>query len=331
MTRTKWTIYIPEFFSPTEPQQEILEAIAEIDTGLADSEADLLARVGRADAVLLTDRTRMTREIIASSPRLRLICKYGVGTDQIDIVAATERGIPVINVPGMNANAVAELTIGLILAVMREIQEAKPLIAGGGWRDISFLGGELRGSRVGIIGYGNIARQVIRKLQGFEVQDIAVFSATRSGEVPEFPNVAFVDLPTLLKESDIVSIHKSPTPQTKLIMGASELGLMKKTAYLINTSRGSLVDEAALARALREGRIAGAALDVFAVEPLPPDHPFLSLRHLVLTPHVGSSGRLSRQLMVTAAARNIADFLQGKKLDPRCIVNPKVFTKTSHG
>jgi len=321
----KWKVYVPEFLPPDKPQREILAKIAKIETGLAKDEAELIAKTSRADAVLLTLKTLMTRQVLESCPRLKIIGKYGVGTENIDIQAATELGIPVVNVPGLNSNAVAELSIGLILAVMRRIQEGKRHISAGGWRDESFLGDELIGSRVGIIGYGHIAKGVIRKLQGFEVGKILVFTESKRREKPEFKNVTLTNLQALLKESDIVTIHKSLTPQSQGLIGRREIGLMKKTAYLINTSRGSLVDERELIRALQARRIAGAALDVYEEEPLPRDHPLLFLDNVVLTPHIGGSTRRTRLQMVTAAARNVADFLEGQRIDPRCLVNQEVW------
>ncbi len=286
--------------------------------------------MSKADAALLTIKTPMTRKIIESCPKLKIIGKYGVGTENIDIDAATELGIPVVNVPGVNSNAVAELTIGLILSIMRHIPEGKNHIARGGWRDESLLGDELSGSIVGIIGYGQIAKRVIRKLRGFEIKEILVFSESRTREKPEFRNVTFTDLPGLLKESDIVTIHKSSTPKSKGLIGKDEINLMKKTAYLVNTSRGSLVDEVELVKALQDRRIAGAALDVYEKEPLAQDHPLLSLNNVVLTPHIGGSTRRTRVQMVTIAANNVANFLQGKKISPQYIVNQEVYkTKDS--
>jgi len=324
MPRKKWLVYIPEILPPIEPQMEIFGKIADVETGISKDEADLITRASKADAVLITLTTRMTREVIESCPKLKIIGKYGVGTENIDLEAATELGIPVVNVPAMNSNAVAELTIGLILAVMRRIPKGEKHIAGGGWRDESFIGDELMGSRVGVIGYGEIAKRVIRKLQGFEIREIFVFTESKGHEKPEFRNVTFTDLPNLLRESDIVTLHKSLTPKSRGLIGGEELGLMKKTAYLINTSRGSLVDELGLVKALRERRIAGAALDVYEKEPLPPNHPLLSLDNVVLTPHIGGSTHRTRLQMVTIAAGNVADFLRGKRINPQYIVNREV-------
>jgi phosphoglycerate dehydrogenase-like enzyme len=325
MSNRKYTIYVPILRAPEEPQRAILEPLAKIITGEAKTEAELISNVQRADAILVPGRTRVTRTVMESCPNLKLIAKYGVAVDNIDIRAATELGIPVTNAPGVNSNAVAEMTIGLMLAVMRRIQFARELIRSGTWEDETSLGRELIGSSVGIVGYGNIARLVIRKLQGFEVRRILVFTESRRLEAPEFPNVAPAELETLLKESDIVSIHKALTPKSRGMIGESQLRLMKSSAFLINTSRGALVEEAAFIKALQEKWIAGAALDVYEQEPLSPRSPFLSMNHVVLTPHIGGATHETRERLVTTIARNIADFLTGKGVDPRYQVNPEAF------
>lgn len=327
MGNEKYTLYVPEFRTPIEPQRKILDPIVKIITDEAKNEAELVSIISKVDAVLLTVNTRMMRNVIEACPNLKLIAKYGVGVENIDIHAATEMGIPVTNVPGVNSNAVAEFTLGLILAALRRIQEAKDHIRSGGWQDDRFLGHELIDSTIGIIGYGSIARLVIRKLQGFEVKRILVYTESKLHEVPEFPKVEFVDLQTLLKESDIVSIHKTLTPHSKGLIGENAFRMMRDSTYLINTSRGSLIEERALIRALKQKWIAGAALDVHGQEPLRRDSPFLSMDNVVLTPHIGGATLETRQKMVTTVAKNIVDILQGKEIDPKYIVNQEVFAR----
>jgi phosphoglycerate dehydrogenase-like enzyme len=327
MEQGKYSLYVPEFRTPVEPQRKILGPIVRIITERARNEAELTSILNKVDAVLLTLNTRLIRNVIEACPNLRLIAKYGVGVENIDIHAATEMGIPVTNVPGVNSNAVAELTLGLILAAMRRIQEAKEHLRREGWQDDKFLGHELLDSNIGIIGYGNIARLVIRKLQGFEVKGILVFSESKSQEVPEFSNVEFVDLQTLLKESDIVSIHKTLTPHSRGLTGENPFRMMRSYTYLINTSRGPLIEERALIKALEQRWIAGAALDVFEQEPLRRDSPFLSMDNVVLTPHIGGATIETRRKMVTTVARNIVNILEGREIDPKYIVNPEVFAR----
>jgi phosphoglycerate dehydrogenase-like enzyme len=325
MSNPKYTIYIPVLRAPEGPQRAILEPLAEIITGEAKTEAELISNLQRADAALVTGRMRITRPVMEVCPNLRLIAKYGVGVENIDIRAATELGIAVTNAPGVNSNAVAEMTIGLMLAAMRRIQFSRELIRSGTWEDETSLGRELIGSTVGIIGYGNIARLVIRKLQGFEVRRILVFTESKRLREPEFPNVAPMELEPLLRESDIVSIHKALTAQSRGMIGESQLRLMKRSAFLINTSRGALVEETPFLKALQERWIAGAALDVYEQEPLSPRSPFLSMNHVVLTPHIGGATDETRERMVTTIARNIANYLTGREIDPKYQVNPEAF------
>ncbi len=325
MSDRKYTVYVPILRAPEKPQRAILEPLADLITGEPRDESELISVTKRADVALITSRTRITRAVMDACSNLKLIAKYGVAVDNIDIQAATELGIPVTNAPGVNSNAVAEMTLGLMLAVMRRIQFARELIRSGIWEDEKSLGRELFGSTVGVLGYGNIARLVVRKLHGLEVRRILVSTQSKSHQVPGLPNVEFVSLEELLRESDVVSIHKALTPQSRGMIGEREIRLMKRSAFLINTSRGSLVEEVVLIRALQEGWIAGAALDVYDQEPLPPSHPFLSMNHMVLTPHIGGATHETRERMVTTVAQNIANFLMGKGIDPRYQVNPEVF------
>jgi len=331
MSDRKYKIYVPILRAPEGPQRAILEPLAEIITGEEKIESELTSIAKRADVILTTSRTQITRTVMEACPNLKLIAKYGIGVENIDIRVATELGIAVTNAPGVNSNAVAEMTIGLMLAVMRRIQFARELIRSGTWEDETSLGRELIGSTVGIVGYGNIARLVIRKLQGFEVRRILVFTESKRLEAPEFSNVGSAGLETLLEESDIVSIHKTLTPKSRGMIGESQLRLMKSSAFLINTSRGALVIEAALIKALQERWISGAALDVYEQEPLSPGSPFLSMNHAVLTPHVGGATQETRERMVTTIAQNIANFLTGRGIDPKYQVNPEAFPGRGSG
>jgi D-3-phosphoglycerate dehydrogenase len=325
----KWHIYIPVFRTPIEPQREIIDPVANIETEPATDEHELIDRLSGADAVLTTMHTRITRAVIDASPRLKVIGKYGVGVENIDIQAATQAGIPVTNVPMVNSNATADLTIGLMLAALRRIQIAKAHMKTGAWKDDRFLGLELKDKRIGIIGYGNVAKLVVRKLQGFDIERILVFSQSRSKEDPEFANVAFADLETLLRESDIVTIHKALTPQSRGLIGENEIRIMRKSAFLINTARGPLIDEIALIRALKAGTIAGAAIDVYETEPLSAESPLLALDNVVLTPHIGGVTREARMRMVSTLAQNVVDILEGRPVDPRYIVNQKTLSQES--
>lgn len=325
MQKKTWTVYIPEFLPPTEYVREILEPVAEIKEGLPGDEAEFIANVQKADAIICSARPKMTRKVIEACPNLKIIAKYGVGTENIDIQAATDMRIPVTYNPGVNADAVATLTIGLLLAVLRRIQIGKSHIKESSvWRDPKFIGGDIADSVFGSVGYGNIAKSTIRKLQGFDVKKILVYSETRGHEKPEFSNVEFVDFQYLLKESDFVSIHKSLTAQSRGMIGPAELKAMKKTAYLINTSRGGLVQEQALIQALRDGEIAGAALDVFEKEPADPKNPMIDMENVVMTPHIGGNSYKTKITNFTNTATNVLRMLQGEKIDPAFAANPEV-------
>ncbi|MEW6671326.1 MAG: phosphoglycerate dehydrogenase [Thermodesulfobacteriota bacterium] len=326
MTKKKWTVYIPEFLPPTDFQRKILEPVAEIKEGLAKDQTELISITRTVDAIILSAKTQMTRTVIEACPNLKIIAKYGVGIENIDLEAATDMGIPVTYNPGANADAVATLTIGLLLAVVRRIQIGKSHIKEAGvWRDPKFIGDDITDSTVGIIGYGNIAKQTIRKLQGFDVKRIMVFTETRGHEKAEYPNMEFADLQHLLKESDFVSIHKSLTPKSRGLIGAAELRTMKKSAYLINTSRGGLVKEKELIQALRDGVIAGAALDVFEKEPPDTDNPLIDMENVVMTPHIGGNTHKTKVSNFSDTVSNVVRMLQGQKVDLKFAANPEVF------
>ena len=326
MENKKWTVYIPEFLPPTEFVKKIIGPIAEIKEGLAKDEAEFISITSKVDAIICTSKPQMTRSVIEACPNLKIIAKFGVGIENIDIQAATDMGIPVTYNPGVNADAVATLTIGLLLAVVRCIQIGKTHIKESViWRDPKFIGGDITDSTVGIIGYGNIARETVRKLQGFDVRRILVFSETRRQEKPDFSNMEFVDLETLLKESDFVSIHKNLTPQSHGLIGKAELRMMKKTSYLVNTSRGGLVKEQELIQALNDGEIAGAALDVFEKEPPDTDNPLIDMENVVMTPHIGGNSYKTKITNFSNTANNVAAALQGKKVDLKFAANPEVF------
>lgn len=322
-TKNNRIIYIHEFLFPQEPQKKILRPLGEIEVGATQDEEELIDKLSRADAVLVTRATRLSRRVIEASPHLKVIGKYGVGVENIDIEAASELRIPVLNVPGVNASAVAEFTLGLMLTLTRRIQFAKNYMKTGGWRDSFLLGDELRNSTIGIIGFGDIARYVIRMLTGFNPKKILVFSKSQSNP-GDLSLVQFVDLEQLLAEADIVSIHKALTNESHGLIGKNELKAMKPTAYLINISRGGLIQEEALIQAIENNWIAGAALDVFREEPLPVDSPLLYYRNVVTTPHIGGSTMQTRLNVVTKAAQNVADILMEHQPDLRCLVNPEI-------
>lgn len=322
--KKRWTVYIPEFFPPVEPQKKIIDPVAEIEMKRAATKEDLISILQGVEGVLISVTTKMTEDVIKASPNLKVISKYGVGVENIDIKAATEMGILVTNVPGINSNSVAEFTIGIMLALLRHIQTAKHYMKKGGWRDEGLIGTELRDKTIGIIGYGSIGRGVVKKLQGFDVKEFLIFSETQ--RETGYSNAVLTDLPSLLRKADIISIHKTLTAETEGLIGARELKMMKESAYLINTSRGPIIEEKMLIRALKEGWIRGAALDVFAEEPISQHNPLLDLDNAVLAPHLGGSTWEARNEGVVIAAKNLVYALEGKTENILNIVNPEVLT-----
>jgi len=319
-----YSVYVPEMLEPVEPQLRIFDNVVTVTTGLPADAADLVSKLGSADGAILTSKTRFTRSLADACDTLKIIGKYGVGIDNIDVSAATEKGILVCNTPGVNTNAVAELSLGLILAALRNIQVGKKHIGIHGWKDASLVGRELAGSVIGIVGYGSIARALLEKLSGLDLAKVLVYSESSRSLEYNSSLVEFTTLSTLLKNSDIVTIHKALTTDSRHLIGADEMRCMKKGSYIINTSRGSLIDEEALTRFLASGHLAGAALDVFDREPLPKESPLMSMDNVVVTPHIGGFTWSARQHMVTTMAKNIVGFLTERRVDPGSVVNPEV-------
>ncbi len=285
----------------------------------ADGLADQLAGV----AATLASVEPYTAGVLARAPDLRVISRTGVGFDAIDVPAATRRGVAVCTTPGTNQHSVADLAVGLILACARRLLESDRWVRAGGWLPQP-TGVELRGSTVGVIGTGLIGREVVKRLWGFEPRLVAVDVAPVLELVQRF-GVQYVSLPELFEQSDFVTVHAPLLPETRGLVGREALARMKPTAYVVNTARGPLVDEVALAEALRAGRIAGAALDVFEEEPLPADSPLRQLDHVILLPHVAGVTVQSTAAMARVAAENAALVLRGEP--PRWCVNPEVLQR----
>jgi phosphoglycerate dehydrogenase-like enzyme len=278
-------------------------------------DAGFAAEIAEAE-VLLHVLKPVTAATMDLGPRLQLIQKLGVGVNTIDLEAARARGIAVANMPGVNSQAVAEMALALMLAVLRRLTYFDPLVrAGDGWRpDLAVLDrvGEVAGCTVGLVGYGGVPRKLAPVLAALGAE--VIYTARR-----ERPDAAgrFRPLPELIEESDIVSLHVPLTEETRNLIDAAALGRMKPGAILINTARGELVDERALAAALREGRLAGAGLDVFAREPVDPADPLLGLPNIVLAPHVAwlTPETLARSL--ERAFANCRRLISGAPLENR--------------
>ncbi|MGQ9629737.1 MAG: phosphoglycerate dehydrogenase [bacterium] len=274
-------------------------------------ESELISILPNVDGVIAGVDNFSSRVLEAASGRLKVISRYGVGVDNIDLVAASRFGVVVTNIPGGNTEAVADMTWGLILAISRRIPQFDRSTKAGLWE--RKIVGDVYGKTLGIIGLGRIGKAVARRATGFSMNLLAFDVLRDDGWAQRF-GVKYVDLDSLLRESDFVSLHCPLTESTRGIIGMRELGIMKPSAYLINTARGALVDEGALYEALREGRIAGAALDAFAEEP-PVGSPLLSLDNVIATPHTASHTYSAMEKMGWQAARNLLAVLRGEACD----------------
>jgi D-3-phosphoglycerate dehydrogenase len=302
---------------------EILQeaGIEVVDSGVprALTEDEMIVRMASVDGALL-GVDPVTSQVIDAARNLKAISRQGVGIDSVDLAACTARGIVVANTPGTSTSSVAELAIGLMLALLRHIPQLDRSVRGGAWSRL--LGHELTGRTVGLIGFGHIAQTVAYMLQGFDVE-LRYYDPYRPpAEVERKLGARFVPLDKLLSEADVISLHAMHTDDTRRMINRESLALMKPSAVLVNTARGGLVDEAALAEALKRGDLAGAASDVFDPEP-PEGSPLLELDNFIATAHCGAYTAEANARVAIAAAQNLADALQGKR--PVSTVNPEVF------
>jgi D-3-phosphoglycerate dehydrogenase len=289
---------------------ELLSRAAEVDvrTGLAP--AELIAIISDYEALVVRSETRVTADVIAAGTRLQVIGRAGVGVDNIDVAAATERGIVVVNAPTGNTIANAEHTLGLMLALARHIPQADASLRAGRWERSRFVGVELRGKVLGIIGLGRVGTEVARRARALEMHLLA-----HDPFVPEERarglGVELVELPRLLREADFITVLTTLTAGTRGLIGREEIAQMKPTARLINTARGGLVDEEALAEAVASGRIAGAAVDVFSHEPAVGNILTRDPR-IIVTPHLGASTAEAQERVAVDVAEQIAAVLRGE-------------------
>jgi len=263
---------------------------------------------------LLTDR--IDAALMEAAPNLKIISQCAVGYDNIDVLAATARGIIVGNTPGVLTNATADFAFMLIMAAARRIGEAIDYVRNGNWQTWGLtllLGQEVQGATLGIVGLGRIGMAVAKRASGFDMK-VVYYDENRQQGAEEELNVEYCSLNDLLDLSDFISVHVNLSPETQGMFGDREFELMKKTACLINTSRGPVIDSDALFWALKEGKIAYAALDVTDPEPLPPDHRLLTLPNLIIMPHIASATVTSRTRMATMAVQNLTDGVSGESI-----------------
>lgn len=299
--------------NPGDLSWDPLKKLAEFDVFDRSTPAEVLQRISQADA-LLTNKVVISRDVMQSAPRLRYIGVTATGFNIVDVAAAREKGIVVTNVPAYGTDSVAQATFALLLELTNRVGHHADTVRAGRWNrcpDFCYWDSpliELAGLTLGIIGYGRIGRQVGRIAQAFGMKVLALAHRPKSLEVGVQP----ADLETLLRESDVISLHCPLTPDTKGIINRERLNRMKSSALLLNTSRGPLIVEEDLAEALRAGRIAGAGLDVLAVEPPAGGNPLFSAPNCFITPHQAWATGAARQRLMTVAVENFRRFLEGQ-------------------
>jgi glycerate dehydrogenase len=294
-----------------------LEAIAPCDIHPRTPLAETVARCADAE-IVITNKSVLNREIIESLPKLKYIGVTATGYNVVDVVTAKERGIVVTNVPGYSSPAVAQLVFALLLELTNHVGHHAQTVSDGRWvacPDFCYWDHpiiELSGRTLGIIGYGDIGSSVARIATAFGMK---VLASKREWKTPPPDGVTPASIDEVFQNSDVISLHCPLTDATKHLVGERTLALMKPTAFLINTGRGPLVDEAALAQALNDGRIAGAGLDVLSVEPPKADNPLLGARNLLITPHIGWASHEARVRLIDLTAANLRAFLSGQPVN----------------
>ena len=297
-----------------------LKKAHQVDVAEVDAK-QLLDRIPAYDALIVRGRTKVTKDVLANATNLKVVGRAGVGVDNIDVSEATARKVLVVNAPSASTVSVAELAIGHMISWCRFLPQADKSFKEGKWEKKQFEGREIYGKTLGLIGSGRIGAEVAKRAQAFGMMVIA-FDPYLPPGVAQKINVALVDKETVLRQSDFISIHAALTPETRGMIGAKDFSMMKKTAVLVNCARGEIVQEAALADALKTGALAGAALDVYEKEP-PVGSPLLSAPHIVFTPHLGASTHEAQTRAGAVIADQVMKALDGKK--PDFLVNPKVY------
>jgi len=302
----------PDYAPP--PKKTIIEKAAKVD----------------ALATLLSDQ--IDAEVFDAAPNLKIVAQMAVGFDNIDVKEATKRGIYVTNTPGVLTETTADFAWALLMAAARRVVEADKYVRTGkwkvGWHPMMMQGRDVYGATIGIVGLGRIGCAIAKRAKGFDMK-VLYYDVIRRPDFEKEYNIKFTQLDTLLQKADFVTINAPLTKETHHLMDEKKLKMMKKTAYLINNARGPIVDEKALYKALKEGWIAGAALDVFEQEPTPMTNPLLKLDNVVVAPHISSASYETRSRMAEMVAENLVAFFEGKT--PPNLVNPEVLKAKRKG
>ena len=307
---------------------DLMRAVGKVRVfdGAAAPPRDLLLKeVAGADALFCVLTEKVDAELFARAAKLKAVANMAVGFDNIDLAEATRKGVMVTNTPDVLTETTADATMALVLAAARRIAEGDRLIRRGGWKlrwsPMMMVGHDVYGKTLGIYGLGRIGAAVAKRASGFGMK-LVYYDSNRNRDLEERLGASYVPFDDLLKEADFLTVHVPLLPSTRKSIGGRQLGLMKKTAYIINTSRGQVIDEASLVRALEEKTIAGAGIDVFEDEPIGPASPIAKLENVVLTPHLASASVETRTEMAMMAARNVVAALKGEV--PPNLVNREV-------
>jgi D-3-phosphoglycerate dehydrogenase len=322
----KFVVAITDYVFPSlDPERAVLEPLGvELRPGQCKSEEEIIELTRGADAVL-NCYVKLPAGVIERLDRCKIIARYGIGVDNVDLGAATRAGILVTNVPDYCIDEVSDHALALMLALARQIVAADRAVKAGGWNVVPHAGIlRLRGRTLGLLGFGKIARVLASKTQPLGMKVLA-YDPYVDSELIEDHGAEAADLDGLLAEADVISIHVPLSPETRNLIGPRELARMKRTSLLINTSRGGIVDEEALAEALKAGLVGGAALDVLSPEPPAANHPLRQLPNAILTPHLAFYSRESVVELQTKAAEEVARALKGEP--PRSPVNREVLSR----
>ena len=287
----------------------------------------LLENVANVEGLLSLLTDKIDAELMDKAPKLKVVSNYAVGFDNVDIAAATKRGIVVGNTPGVLTETTADFAFTLLMSAARRVVEGDKMVRAGNWKTwgpMTLLGQDIHGSTLGIVGLGRIGVAIARRAKGFGMR-LMYYDVIRQPEAEKEFGIEFVDINKIFAESDFITLHTNLTPQTHHLIGAEQLKKMKKNCILINSSRGPIIDNMALSEALRNGTIAYAALDVTEPEPIPSDHPLLKLDNVIIAPHIASASVTTRTKMALMAADNLIAGLKGEM--PPNPVNPEALKK----